>query len=89
MTGKQTYYIHCDGCGRVYRPSTALSPTPKNLYEVRKLAAAESWRHELAQILGYQGVSPSLDFCGGCDAAVSARVMLQILERGGPPGGKS
>lgn len=79
MTGEITYYIRCDGCGRVYQPSPDLSPVPKLLQEIRKMATEESWRNEIVLVERYGGPSPSLDFCYGCDATVQEKTIKQIL----------
>lgn len=79
MTGEYTYYIRCDGCGCVYRPSTALVPAPGKLSELRKLAAEKAWVHDIVQV--YQGPGPSLDFCGECVAtAVRDEAIVRVIE---------
>jgi len=88
MAGEMTYQLRCNGCGCVYRPSSKITPAPKMLQEVRRLAAKKSWKHDVV-VVG-QGPGPSLDFCRKCDTTgVRAEVIMGVLAGKWPEHGAS
>lgn len=62
MSGRKTYVVTCDGCGRV---AFAAPTFPRNLNEVRADLANDGWTFKLVRRRD-SGPAPTFDYCPAC-----------------------